>query len=526
MAAIEDVDYLWDNSEKQSYLVYIDSSRRNRVAYPHPNQFVVEFTTPFRFVYGYDILDALIPTTMYNVENDNNKVVIGQIESTRPEWKATPFDSHFFDEFSFVPDITARYMDPTPGSLLMAKKTKLEEVGISESPFPESADDIEFLCEYTCSATSRPDAMHQTKVNVNQTTWYLEDDVPVIGTFHTKLMNIDEHEVATLKIVSKRYLSNINHATIVQSEFYDVRIIVSVVTLPVIQYDSRQLQQILNGLLNVLEITVSHNSSIPEQSNKFVWSGSNPFWFNMRASTCVTLLGFDELCIHGGVPNTYQTFPSWIDPNRRFFLSVFDSDTFQYVLTSPGMIDLTGIPYVVLRAPELEDHAFAGEAHNDCTARGLAIFKLLAAGGGVSNLRFDFVNFTRRPWHPIGKLSRLTLRMEKKDGNLYDFKSINWSILLVLKYLVPAVKTKIPRYTIGMLNSEYQPDAQAFYIQQRRLLNDTTQTIDRDCDETLERVLDNSGKATQVSWKATLSEPGNIIKDLVQKYTGHQVPPC
>lgn len=72
--SIEDVNYLKANSIKQTYTFLIDSNERDRTIYPDPNNYVVEFSTPFKNIIGMEIIDASIPRTMYNVDVENNSI--------------------------------------------------------------------------------------------------------------------------------------------------------------------------------------------------------------------------------------------------------------------------------------------------------------------------------------------------------------------------------------------------------------------------------------------------------------------
>lgn len=71
---IEDVDFLKQNSIKQSYIFLVDSADRDRVVNPTPSDYTVQFTTPFHNVVGMEVLDASIPRTMYNVDYINNTI--------------------------------------------------------------------------------------------------------------------------------------------------------------------------------------------------------------------------------------------------------------------------------------------------------------------------------------------------------------------------------------------------------------------------------------------------------------------
>jgi hypothetical protein len=62
-----DVNFIRDRCEKDTVSVVIDGNLRDMRAYPDPSSFVVNLLEPIKLVYGYDILDATIPSSMYNV---------------------------------------------------------------------------------------------------------------------------------------------------------------------------------------------------------------------------------------------------------------------------------------------------------------------------------------------------------------------------------------------------------------------------------------------------------------------------
>ena len=71
--SIEDINYMKENSIKQAYTFIIDSSERERDLYPNPNNYVVNFSTPFKNIIGMEIIDASIPRAMYTIDVDNNE---------------------------------------------------------------------------------------------------------------------------------------------------------------------------------------------------------------------------------------------------------------------------------------------------------------------------------------------------------------------------------------------------------------------------------------------------------------------
>jgi hypothetical protein len=151
----------------------------------------------------------------------------------------------------------------------------------------------------------------------------------------------------------------------------------------------------------------------------------------------------------------YDIYDSFnVGTNIQVFASLYVTDTSEYRIRAPGIVNLMGYRYIILRCKEIEDHLLGSTAYTSFCP-GIGLFKLAAANSEVTHLRFDFVNLVRKPFHPIGKLSRLTIRFEIEDGLTYDFKGVNHQILLVVKYLVPRMQNRFP---MSILNPNYNPN--------------------------------------------------------------------
>lgn len=72
MSSVEDITYLKNNSIKQSYVVLIDSSQRDLLIYPDPNNYVIDLDFAIKNVIGFEIIDSSVPRTMYSVDKYNN----------------------------------------------------------------------------------------------------------------------------------------------------------------------------------------------------------------------------------------------------------------------------------------------------------------------------------------------------------------------------------------------------------------------------------------------------------------------
>ena len=91
-----------------------------------------------------------------------------------------------------------------------------------------------------------------------------------------------------------------------------------------------------------------------------------------------------------------------------------------------------------MRCEEIENHL-----------RGSYDIKDFSPGLGVLNIdvqgyasgRTEFFSVKYKEFHPIGKLSKMKFRFERKtDGKLYDFKNIDLHFILSIKFLRPIQK--------------------------------------------------------------------------------------
>lgn len=60
------------NSTVQNAVIFVDSSRRDKSAWPKPSEFTIQFDEPYANVVSVTVLDATIPATMYVVDDHNN----------------------------------------------------------------------------------------------------------------------------------------------------------------------------------------------------------------------------------------------------------------------------------------------------------------------------------------------------------------------------------------------------------------------------------------------------------------------
>ena len=143
--SIEDVQYLKNNSLKQSYTFLIDSKDRDRNTYPNPNEYVISFSTPFRNVIGLEVIDASIPRTMYSIDYTNNtlyyyigtqddEIILNGLNNIYTNGVLTPDISNFSKFEMPVGDYTIQTFIPAFNKLMMSNNIDLVIKSLSNPP--------------------------------------------------------------------------------------------------------------------------------------------------------------------------------------------------------------------------------------------------------------------------------------------------------------------------------------------------------------------------------------------------------
>jgi len=73
--------------------------------------------------------------------------------------------------------------------------------------------------------------------------------------------------------------------------------------------------------------------------------------------------------------------------------------------------------------------------------------------------RTEFISLPGREMHvPIGKLSKLSFRLEKPDGTLYNTRGLDHTLVLAIRYYTIIA----PASHASTLNPHYTPDLHAY----------------------------------------------------------------
>ena len=131
------------------------------------------------------------------------------------------------------------------------------------------------------------------------------------------------------------------------------------------------------------------------------------------------------------VPDSYiQINGTTVFPGQLFSVDVV-SGALGNSLVSPGIVNLTGARYLKIRCLELETLIYKDRVGEPTTA-GVGIVNII--GYGFAEARYSFSSIPIRAFHPIGKLQKLTFRIERPDGSLYNTNGVDNTFLCALTF--------------------------------------------------------------------------------------------
>tara|TARA_Y100000389_G_scaffold151412_1_gene151175 strand:- start:77 stop:2218 length:2142 start_codon:yes stop_codon:yes gene_type:complete len=149
-----------------------------------------------------------------------------------------------------------------------------------------------------------------------------------------------------------------------------------------------------------------------------------------------------------------QVIGNTSDHNIKINLEFFK----EFGLISPGMVNLASENYLILRCEEIENHLRGSYDVKDFSP-GLGVLNIDVQG--YASGRTEFFSVKYKEFHPIGKLSKMKFRFERKtDGKLYDFKNIDLHFILSIKFLRPIQKEFFNKST---LNPNYNPNYLGYF---------------------------------------------------------------
>ena len=246
-------------------------------------------------------------------------------------------------------------------------------------------------------------------------------------------------------------------------------------------------------------IQINNLSNPPELTNKIIFSCKKPFILNMTDSTIAETLGF-SLNIKEEDNNILYKYIDAYKNNLKFlkiYHSFYNTISGNYEIISPGIVSFIGEKYIVLRSPEIEEHAYGSIAYTNYNL-GLVKFKVNSVG--YNDEKIEMTKLPIREFHPIGKLSKLTFRFETSNGNLYDFKGVNHIITYLITYYRPLL-TNTNEFK-PILNPNYKNNYNDYlYINDERQLSE-----EEDNNEFSKDKLFDTYKRNELIYKSTIDD--------------------
>tara|TARA_B110000240_G_scaffold6189_1_gene6859 strand:+ start:3353 stop:4648 length:1296 start_codon:yes stop_codon:yes gene_type:complete len=194
--SIEDIDYLYKNSIKESSIILVDSSNRNKDVYQSPNNYTITLNEPFKYVYGIEILDSSIPRTMYIIDSNNDTLYFyttseESITLDHRDYTLDDLISEINVKLKGIPELNAIQVYPLtiPSSdaskiffsntenldffyILAFKSNLSESIGLDENSLSDSTDYTKFTSsdnQYSNIATTSNITEYGTSNIVNRT---------------------------------------------------------------------------------------------------------------------------------------------------------------------------------------------------------------------------------------------------------------------------------------------------------------------------------------------------------------------
>jgi hypothetical protein len=502
---MDDIGFLIPNSVADSTIMVADSGRRDREKYPLPSEYVVTIEPCVPMVTGIEILDGALPGSMYAVDFHNDRLDVTTVRGGPADPTGAGVAAELDDlgssavfvsvfEADVACDIVVLTAAQWEEGCAAAAAAALPPLGIG-STVPSKVAAVRRVVggvDLQVIAPGAPAPAGTVAFTYVRTTYAAPLDGPVaalVARYGTVGVNALAQAPGTYDVVAY----DLYGAAVPDGAPFLYRLRHYPMRIENGNYVATELAQQLASQLRALslgagdsnlgfDVLSTSSASVDRQNRLLFVSATTPFLLNMRSSTSNEVLGFDTLASarDGGYA------PALFGSNRQLFLSVSAGGTSEspgttHRLTAPGVVNLMGPRYITLRCPEIEQYLYTGMTCSE-NATGIGLFKLVS-GNQVSNLRFDFVSVVRKPFHPIGRLTRLTLRFELSNGVLYDFKGVNHHLTFSINFRSPAGRVVFSR---SVLNPDYDPDLVKYQLRTsaaRDPIADGPDDDDNDVDE-------------------------------------------
>lgn len=407
---MEDVHQMKSEGVEETFLMLVDSSMRDLGSYPDPSNYAIEFNAPFRNVIGLELVDATIPRAEYTIDEDCNTLVYAVGGGAKKRAVLPPGDYNLVQ---------------------MCQALVLEDgltVQAHTDPYERSLK-VQFSCP-----TAFALHMHESSCRM------------VMGFYSAQKVYAS---AASATSADKAYSGGYPGFATVRLDLGSV--LRQQFTAPVsgrlssvTMYGSRARVAILDGGGSVLAVADAAGAL----------SGGDLVAGEVYTIECTSDEGADVFVNAGVDVATLDDAPLETALCCELFVGVPVHE-----IVSPGIVDLTGPRYILVKCPEIESLLYRDRSAEPFHA-GLGMVKM--GTNAYQEQRFDFVSFPRRNLtNPIGKVSKLSFQLVKPDGTLYNSRGVNNALLLVIRYLTVGPPKHDPAAQLR-LNPQYTADVHTF----------------------------------------------------------------
>jgi hypothetical protein len=374
--SVEVMDLQNGNFKERVVFLMIDSRDRDRASYPSPAHFSFTLDTPVCNVCGLEVVDAQIAKTETNIDEHNNIVCARRTGTS--DWKLLKIEPGDYSRTTLT--------------------TAIERV-------LQTIDDIDFA-SVSCVGGKliiSTGAPIDISMAMSTARWAMGFGDPVEGDLELLTSTSATDDV---KLMTRSGFSLLP----VQTDWG--------IVLPALDFDNP-----FYGTLDIAfssplivgwRITSKVDSNIvyldSENQNSQIYPGSYSLIFVLDPIRAVV----------GAKVNI-----SYVRVSNAMI---------GYTIRSRGIVDLSGTRYVTIRCPEIEPFLFRGMPQS---ARRMGLAKVALVQAGYNSVSMATSNFSTNRFFPISHLTRLTLTVQREDGERYNLKGVNYTVTIAVHVLQP-----------------------------------------------------------------------------------------
>ena len=521
---MDDVAGLAAASRAESFLFVVDSSQRDTAAYPTPSTYEIAFSAPFRNVVGVDLVDASVPRTEYTVEAGRNELVYALGQPATPDAVAAlyaaarrravvpPGDYNLpqlierLNAALAAPDRPVRETDWTP--VTDAAETRLS---VSAATVPaEVSNRVRLAAAASFTVFAGASSLRPVLGLANPVT--TADTSLVVSLVEPATRMVDPATREELFAVAPGWTPATHADVFLSVPRVSATDAADVLVGPLPVMDSLA----VTGAQSARQFFVAAATGPPRLVSAYgtgslrarlyaapggVPTGGVLFEAPLTgggletpvprtpASAALTastyLIAGETYCLDlsaaSGAAAVFHATSNLGDAGRVTWCDGVGGETTvlagedlcaglavavaDHGLTPPGLVNLSGERFVTIRSPEIDAHMYRDRASERFHA-GLGMVKM--PGYGYRDQRYDFVSFPHRTFHPIGRLARFTVRLEKADGSLYNAHGLDHTLTLVVRYLAPPAGADRAQHD-RRLNPAYDRDMTRYLLDNGRM---------------------------------------------------------